>query len=86
MKSRDVQYRLAQLATLSRADLQGLTELLSKLNRAQQVPHAARDWLLAQERKFGTTSLAGLIRTADEYLFVADLLQTTTYHQQGWNC
>ena len=82
-EERDVQYRLAQLATLSRADLQGLTELLSKLNRAQQVPHAARDWLLAQERKFGTTSLAGLIRTADEYLFVADLLQTTTYHQQG---
>ena len=82
-EEREVQYRLTQLATLSRADLKGLTELLTRLNRAAQVPDAVRDWLRAQERKFGTSNLAGLIRTADEYLFVADLLQSAEYQAQG---
>ena len=83
LEEHEVQYRLTQLATLSRADLKGLTELLTTLNRAGQVPGAVRDWLGAQERKFGTANLAGLIRTADEYLFVADLLQSVEYQQQG---
>ena len=82
-EEREVQYRLTQLATLSRSDLKGLTELLIRLKRAQQVPDAVRDWLLAQTRKFGTSNLAGLLRTADEYLFAAELLQSADYQQQG---
>ncbi len=82
-EEREVQYRLTQLATLSRADLTGLTELLTTLNRAPQVPDVVRDWLQAQERKFGTSNLAGLLRTADEYLFVADLLKSAADQQQG---
>jgi len=82
-EEREVQYRLTQLATLSRADLKGLTELLTTLKRASHVPDVVRDWLQAQERKFGTSNLAGLLRTADEYLFVADLLHSAAYQQQG---
>lgn len=82
-EEREVQYRLTRLATLSRADLKGLTDLLTRLNRARQVPDVVRDWLRTQERKFDTSNLAGLIRTADEYLFVADLLQSTEYQAQG---
>ena len=82
-EDRDVRYRLMQLSSLSRSELKGLTELLTKLNRAQQIPGAVRDWLLAQERKFGTSDLAGLLRTADEYLFVADILPSEDYRQQG---
>lgn len=79
----DVTYRLTQISTLSRTDLQGLTELLTKLKRSQQVSDAVRAWLLAQERKFGTSNLAGLLRTADEYLFAADLVQSQEYSRQG---
>lgn len=82
-EERDVTYRLTQISTLSRSDLKGLTELLTKLKRGQQVPSAVRDWLLAQERKFGTSNLAGLLRTADEYLFAADLVQSPEYERQG---
>ena len=82
-EEREVQYRLTQLATLSRTDLKSLTELLTKLNRARQVPDVVRDWLQAQERKFGISDLAGLLRTADEYLFVADLLQSVDIQRQG---
>jgi hypothetical protein len=82
-EERDVTYRLTQISTLSRTDLQGLTELLTKLKRSQQVSDAVRDWLLAQERKFGTSNLAGLLRTADEYLFAADLVQSQEYSRQG---
>ena len=82
-EERDVTYRLTQISTLSRSDLKGLTELLTKLKRSQQLPGAVRDWLLAQERKFGTSNLAGLLRTADEYLFAADLVQSSEYRRQG---
>lgn len=82
-EERAVQYQLTQLDSLSRADLKELTELLTTLNRAPQVPDAVRNWLRAQERKFGTSNLAGLIRTADEYLFVADLMQSADYQRQG---
>ena len=82
-EERDVTYRLTQISTLSRADLKGLTELLTRLKRSQQVPDAVRNWLLAQERKFGTSNLAGLLRTADEYLFAADLVQSPEYGRQG---
>jgi hypothetical protein len=78
-----VQHLMTKVASLSRADLKGLTELLSRLNRTQQIPDAVRDWLRAQEQKFGTSDLAGLIRTADEYLFAADMLRSEEYRQQG---
>ncbi len=76
-------YRRSQLATDSRSNLKGLTELLTMRSRAEQVPDVMRDWLLAQERKFGNTSLAGLLRMADEYLFAADLMPSAEYELQG---
>lgn len=79
----EVQYRLAHLAGLSRSDLKELTTLLPRLKRPHQVPDAVRSWLSAQEQKFGTSTLAGLLRTADEYLYVADLLPSDDYRQQG---
>ena len=82
-EDREVQYRLTHLAGLSRTDLKELTTLLPRLKRPQQVPDAVRSWLLAQEKKFGTSTLAGLLRTADEYLYVADLLPSDDYRQQG---
>ena len=82
-EEREIEFRLTQIAMLSRTELKELTELLTRLNRAAQVPDAVRDWLRAQERKFGTSNLAGLIRTADEYLFVADMLQSAEYQREG---
>ncbi len=82
-EEREVTYRLTQISTLSRSELTGLTELLTRLKRGQQIPGAVRDWLLAQQQKFGISNLAGLLRTADEYLFAADLAQSPEYRRQG---
>ena len=82
-EEREVRYRLSTLTTLSRADLKSLTELLTKLNRAEQLPDIVRNWVQAQEQKFGTSSLAAVLRTADEYLYVAELMQSGDYEQKG---
>lgn len=82
-EERSVQYHLKQLTTLSRSDLKSLVELLTRLKRVQQIPIAVHDWVQAQEQKFGKSNLAGLLRTADEYLFAADLLRSPEYERQG---
>ncbi len=83
LEDREVRFRMAQLPSLSRSELKELTDLLTSLHRAQQIPDTARVWLLAQEQRFGTSNLAGMLRTADEYLFVADLVSSDEYQQRG---
>ncbi|HQX51210.1 MAG TPA: hypothetical protein PLR25_14945 [Planctomycetaceae bacterium] len=82
-EEREVRFRLETLTTLSRGELKSLTELLVRLNRAAKVPEVAQTWVQAQEQKFGTSNLAAVLRTADEYLFVAELMQSRDDEQKG---
>jgi hypothetical protein len=78
-----VQSRLARIADLNRQELQQLAELLEALSQKDKIPGVLENWLNAQEKRFGTSELAGLLRTADEYLFVAEHWKEEASRQRG---
>lgn len=83
LEQREVDYQLGKVNQLSRQDLQQLTTLLDRLRKKDLVDGVLRKWLLAQETQFGSDTLAGLLRTADEYLFVGDTWKHTDHHNYG---
>ncbi len=46
--------------------MQQLLELLNGLKRSDGKDAIIADWLAAQEKRFGTSELAGVLRVADE--------------------
>ncbi|MFN9717130.1 MAG: hypothetical protein ACK58L_00450, partial [Planctomycetota bacterium] len=82
-EQREVDYRLSKVEKLNRMELQQLTMLLSRLKKDQLIDGVLTKWLAAQESQFGSDTLAGLLRTADEYLFVGDTWKKTADHDQG---
>lgn len=82
-EQREVDYQLGKVNQLSRQQLQQLTTLLGRLRKDDLIDGVLQKWLAAQEGQFGTDSLAGLLRTADEYLFVGDTWKRAQLHAQG---
>lgn len=72
---RGIGFRLSQVESLSRTELQELTDLLNNYNRAEEVAGVVDRWIQAQENRFSRFGLSGLVRTADEYLFVGERWQ-----------
>ncbi len=70
--SREVEWHLSRSDQLSRQDLIEAVILLQELDRKGEASDLIQRWLKAQEKRFGTSTLAGILRTADEYLFVAE--------------
>ncbi|MCA9034959.1 MAG: hypothetical protein KDA91_07515 [Planctomycetaceae bacterium] len=70
MERRELETRLKNVKSLSRAELEQLADLLMTHHRGEDVPAAVDEWLASQEKRFQNTGLSGLLRTADEYLFV----------------
>ena len=83
MEEREVTFRLGRVPDLNRQELQQLVELLNGLSRQDSVSDVIHEWLKAQEKRFGTTELAGLIRTADEHLFAAEQWKDTRHSDKG---
>lgn len=83
LEEREVGYQLGRVDSLTRQELQQLTQLLTGLSRKEKIPEVIEQWMTAQERRFGTANLPALLRTADEHLFVAELLPGTNHQQQG---
>lgn len=83
MEEREVTYRLGRIPDLNRQELQQLVDLLNGLSRQNSVNAVVSEWLRAQEKRFGTTDLAGLIRTADEHLFAAEQWKDTRHSDKG---
>ena len=83
LEEREVVYQLGRVDSLSRQELQQLTHLLNRLVRKEKIPEVIEQWMSAQERRFGTANLPALLRTADEHLFVAELLPGTDHQNQG---
>ncbi len=82
-EQREVDYQLSQVDKLSRQELQLLTTLLTRLKKDNLTDAVLRKWLDAQESQFGLETLAGLLRTADEYLFVGDTWKKPDHHERG---
>jgi hypothetical protein len=72
-QQKEVDYQLRRVTLLNRQELQQTVELLTRLQKKDAVPTAVVAWLTEQKRRFGTESLGGLLRTADEHFFAADL-------------
>lgn len=70
--SKEVEWHLSRSDQLSRQDLMAAVKLLFELDRKSESADLIQRWLKAQEKRFGTSTLAGILRTADEYLFVAE--------------
>ncbi len=68
----EVQWHLRSAANLSRQQLLESVQILEQLKRQPESLQLRERWLEAQEQRFGTKSLAGMLRTADETLFVAE--------------
>jgi hypothetical protein len=82
-EQREVDYQLSKVNQLSRQELQQLTTLLERLKKRNLIEDVLAKWLAAQEARFGTETLAGLLRTADEYLFVGDSWKRAEHHATG---
>ena len=83
LEEREVNYRMDRIPELNRQELQQLVDLLSNVSREEQVPAVVQDWLKAQEKRFGTIELAGLLRTADEHFFAAEQWKQTEHQERG---
>lgn len=83
LEQREVDYRLSKVEKLNRQELQQLTTLLSRLKKDALIDGVLSKWLAAQETRFGSETLAGLLRTADEYLFVGETWKKTPQYDQG---
>jgi hypothetical protein len=82
-EQREVDYRLGRISELSRREMQQLLELLNGLKRSDGQDAIIADWLTAQEKRFGTSELAGVLRVADEYLFVFEQWKNPAHQQKG---
>jgi hypothetical protein len=82
-EQREVDYRLGRISELSRREMQQLLELLNGLKRSDGQDAVIADWLAAQEKRFGKLELAGVLRVADEYLFVFEQWKNPAHLQKG---
>ena len=68
---------------INRNQLQQLVTLLTKSGRDAEALQAVDRWLLLQEKRFNDRGLAGLVRVADEYLFVWENGKSDDHRDSG---
>jgi hypothetical protein len=69
---REIQWHLDNAPNLSRQQLIESSNLLDSISRNTDAAKVRARWLAAQEQRFGTQTLAGLLRTAEENLFASE--------------
>ena len=83
MESKDLEFRLGRVKTLSRAELEKLSDLLISSGHAEDVATTVDEWVEAQEVRYRSSGLAGLLRTADEHLFAGSRWNRIEHTQEG---
>jgi hypothetical protein len=83
LERREIDWRLSRVEQLSRQELQELYRLIRAGDLADRSPQLLEDWLGTQRKKFGDDTIGGLLRIADEYLFVAELSGSLMHRDQG---
>ena len=71
-ENREIQWRLDNAPNLSRQQLIESSNLLDSISRNTDAAKVRARWLAAQQQRFGTQTLAGLLRTAEENLFASE--------------
>ena len=83
LEQRAVTWQLSRADQLDRQELISVSGLLVQLERAAEASKLRATWLQRQEQRFGLGTLAGQIRTADEYLFVGEEWQDGDSRDRG---
>ncbi|MFM7055487.1 MAG: hypothetical protein ACKO2P_01050 [Planctomycetota bacterium] len=83
LESLEVNWHLQNAANLSRQQLLESVQLLEQLKRQPESIRLRERWLEAQEQRFGTKSLAGMLRTAEETLFAAEQWQDSSLRDRA---
>jgi hypothetical protein len=83
LEDEETAFRLKHISELSRAELEQLGDILKKRSRTDEWIPALKQWTTAQEIKFADSGLDGLLRTAGEYLYVADRWQISSFRDAG---
>ena len=83
LEEQEVNFRLGKVDKLSRPEFQELADLLMRLSRGDKIREVLEKWLVAQERRFGQDTIAGLLRTADEFLFAAENWKDARHQKQA---
>ena len=83
MEQRDLEYRIGRVQTLSRTELEQLSDLLVAASRPDDVSSVVDSWIAAQQARYAASGLAGQLRTADEFLFVGTRWKRLEYTQKG---
>lgn len=82
-EQREIQWHLSRTNQMDRQELIQVTELFVGLRHQNASEQLRNRWLKEQEKRFGTASLGGILRTADEYLFVADQWRELSARDRG---
>lgn len=83
LEDEETAFRLKHISELSRTELEQLGDILKKRSRTDEWIPALKQWTTAQEIKFADSGLDGLLRTAGEYLYVADRWQISSFRDAG---
>lgn len=83
LEEQEVKFRLGRVDQLSRQEFQELADLLTRLSRSDRIRDVLQEWLTAQERRFGRDTIAGLLRTADEFQFAAENWKDSRHHEKA---
>lgn len=83
LEDEETAFRLKHISELSRTELEQLGDILKKRSRTDEWIPALKQWTTAQEIKFADSGLDGLLRTAGEYLYVADRWQISSFGDAG---
>lgn len=83
LEDAQVNWFRSNAAKRTRQELVALCAMLNRAKRDDEAMDIRKQWLQTQEGQFGIQSLAGQVRTADEYLFVADQWQDTNAAERG---
>ena len=83
LEAREVAWQLSRADQLDREGLISACGLLLQLERRAEAEQLRAAWLRRQEQRFDVRTLAGQIRTADEYLFVGEEWQDEAARARG---
>ena len=83
LENSEIQWHLTQVSRIDRQELIRISQLMETLQRQPEARQLRERWLAEQQTRFGTDSLAGQLRTADEFLFVAEQWRDQAARDRG---
>ncbi len=81
LEAAEIKFQLNRVEQLSRSELLRLADLLKRHAAASEIPAAVDRWVRGKTKQFSSSGAPGLVRAADEHLFLVDRFQLPEYQQ-----